>query len=104
MPPSTRPELMSRGPMRADVEAADAVLAAQEQLLEDRQLLGVAVGLDVLAPGRGKPSDIRGVLAAEADAFERRLEEVGVAAEAGEVDRRRQPRPVVGKIGWSTVL
>ena len=40
----------------------------------------------------------------EARDFEPRLDEVGVAAEAGEVDRERQARPEFGKIGLSTVL
>ena len=72
--------------MRADVEPADAVLAAEEELLEDRQLRRAAERVDVLDL-RAHAERQRGVLPPEPDALDDRLVEVGVAAEAGEVDR-----------------
>ncbi len=41
------------GPIDAEVEAADAVLAAEEQLLEDRQVERCAEGAGRTRPGRG---------------------------------------------------
>ena len=89
LPPSTRPVTGSDGPMRADVESADAVFAAEEQLLEDRQCVEPGERVDVFDL-RAHAERQRGVLLPEPHALEHRLVEVGVAAEAGEIDGRRE--------------
>ena len=64
----------------------------------------------VLAIGRmystcaRKPNEVRLVWRKNADGLGARLDEVGVAAQAGEVARERQAAAVLGKIGLSTVL
>src|SRR6185295_14586507 len=76
----------------ADVEASDAVLAAQEQLLEDRQFFRPAEGMDVLelpAEAERHPA----VLSEVPDALEHRLVEVGIAAQTGQIDRQRIAAP-----------
>src|SRR5262249_49277439 len=77
------------GADRADVETAYAVLAAEEQLLEDRQLLRAGELVDVLdLPAHAERHPV--VLLDVPDAFDHRLVEVRVAAKTGEVDRRRE--------------
>ena len=60
-------------------------------------------GVDVLGL-RAHAERHAAVLLDEPDALDRRLVEVRVAAEPGEVDRRGEALAGVGKIGLSTVL
>src|SRR5439155_14130097 len=71
----------------ADVEAADAVLAALEQLLENRQLARTRKRVDVFVlAAQTERQPVR--LVHVPHAFDERLVEVRVAAEAGEIERR----------------
>src|SRR5207249_4454382 len=74
------------GPDGANVEPADRVLAAQEQLLENRQLRGSGKRVDVGDLPAHAERETAAVLQI-GDAFEQRLVVVRVAAEAGQVDR-----------------
>src|SRR5262249_36264612 len=80
-------------PDGADVEAADAVLTAKEQLLENRQIERLLrERVDVLELPAHAERQARRLMDVP-DAFEERLPEVGVAAEAGEVNRRGEALP-----------
>jgi hypothetical protein len=70
---------------RSDVEAADRVLAAEEQLLEDRQRLRSGELVDVLALRAHAEREAAGLFD-EPDAFEHRPVEVRVAAETRGID------------------
>src|SRR5580765_157887 len=75
----------------ADVEAADAVFAAKEQLLEDRQfgrrIRERANEFGLRAHAERQPAAVLQVH----HAFEHRLVVVRVAADTGEIDRRGEP-------------
>ena len=71
-------------PDRADVESADGILAAQKQLLEDRQIQRVGVGMNVGQLAAETQDEAAGLLEVP-DTLERRFVEGGVAAETRQV-------------------
>src|SRR5207244_5165909 len=74
---------------RAKIESTDAVFAAKEELLEDRQLARAGKIPDVLGLAAKSDRHAR-VLSEKRHRFDRRLGELRVAAEPREIRRQHQ--------------
>ena len=91
LPPNTKLVLGSRGP----IERMSKPRMLYSPPRNSRSKIGstcvLTVRPDVIEPARGNRTDVRMVWRKNPDCLGPRLDELGVAAETGEVARKRQP-------------